>query len=373
MRQLDEGGLPLLSDLDLFCRAVDEPIYAVTGTNGKSTVATLAEHLLQRLNHRPGVGGNLGIAALDLIAPDRDCYVLELSSFQLERMQTYPYRAATILNISPDHLDHHGGLTHYASAKQRIYRKAARLIANRDDPATLPVSADSARLHTFGAGPPPASGGHWNNWGMTTDRNHSWIVCGEERVAATDSLPLNGRHNTLNLMAALALIHGDPEFCSGLGPAMLCKALQDYSGLAHRCETVRRRHGVTWINDSKATNPGATLAAITSLAPTHGNLLLIAGGSSKDADFTPLGDAIAEHVRYLITLGEEGPAIRQAVTGRTPVTETDNLAQAVRRASELAGAGDTVLLSPACASFDSYRNYAQRGEAFRTLVQGLVA
>lgn len=361
------SGLPMLSDIDLFCRAVDEPIYAVTGSNGKSTVATMVGHILSQLNHRPGVGGNLGEAALDVIRPDCDCYVLELSSFQLERMQTYPYQAAAVLNISADHLDHHGSLEAYARAKQRIYCRAERAVANRDDAATLPVRvAEGARIVTFGADEPKA--GHW---GTLRRGGVRWLARGQETVVETARLPLIGAHNEGNTLAALALVQGNGQGRNGADLAALGEAILDYRGLPHRCERVAEIDGVTYINDSKATNPGATLAALRSLGERPGTTVLIAGGDGKGADFEPLGAALAQGVRRLIAIGQDGPAIARAVGRRTSATCARSLAEAVAQAAKAAESGDVVLLSPACASLDQFRDYQARGEAFRALVAEL--
>ena len=361
------SGVPMLSDIDLFCRAVDEPIYAVTGSNGKSTVATMAGHVLTRLNHRPGVGGNLGEAALDVIRPDCDCYVLELSSFQLERMQSYPYQAAAILNISADHLDRHGSLEAYVQAKQRIYHRAERVVSNRDDAATLPVRVgEGAETVTFGSD--AAQAGHW---GICERDGSGWLARGEEKVVEADRLPLIGAHNEANALAVLALVHGNGQGRKGTDLVALGEALLDYKGLPHRCERVAEIDGVTYVNDSKATNPGATQAALQSLGDRPGATVLIAGGDGKGTDFEPLGDAIARRVRRLVAFGQDGPAIVRAIGGRTRATYAQSLADAVRQAAKAAEPGDVVLLSPACASFDQFTDYQARGEAFRALVAEL--
>ena len=362
-RRICASGLPVLSDIDLFCRAVDEPIYAITGTNGKSTVTAWVGHALAKLNHRPGVGGNLGEAALDIIGPDRDCYVLELSSFQLERMQTYPYRAATVLNVSADHLDHHASLTAYAAAKRRIYRQAERLVVNRDDPMSQPDRDAAGRAVTFGINPPGAG-----QWGVRTLARKRWLAKGREAVVEARRLPLAGGHNESNALAVLALINGN---ANGGGLSALGESLLGYRGLAHRCEVVGVIDGVTYVNDSKATNPGATLAALNSLSAEPGRILLIAGGEGKGADFAALGRAIAARARSLIPIGQDGPAIARAAGLDLQGGPTGRLAQAVRQAAQCARPGDTVLLSPACASFDQFSDFRDRGEAFRALVKEL--
>ena len=359
-RRIQASGLPVLSDIDLFCRAVDEPIYAITGTNGKSTVTAWVGHALAQLNHRPGVGGNLGDAALDIIGPDRDCYVLELSSFQLERMQTYPYRAATVLNVSADHLDHHASLEAYAAAKRRIYRRAERLVVNRDDPLGQPDRNAQGSAVTFGADAPSPG-----QWGVRAVGKARWLAKGGEAVVEARRLSIAGGHNECNALAVLALINGGEN---GVGLAALGEAILGYRGLAHRCEVVGVVNGVTYINDSKATNPGATLAALSSLSGRPGGIVLIAGGEGKGADFAALGQAIAARARGLIAIGQDGPAIAKATGRRIPVGRTRRLAEAVRQAAKCAQPGDTVLLSPACASFDHFSDFQARGEAFRALV-----
>ena len=362
-RRIRASGLPLLSDIDLFCRAVDEPIYAITGTNGKSTVTAWVGHALTELNHRPGVGGNLGEAALDIIGPDRDCYVLELSSFQLERMQTYPYQAATVLNVSADHLDHHASLADYAAAKRRIYRQAERLVVNRDDRLSQPDSNTGGSAVTFGAGAPGS--GHW---GVRTSGGKRWLAKGREPVVEARRLPIAGGHNECNALAVLALINGGGN---GVGLAALGESLLGYRGLAHRCEVLGEVGGVTYVNDSKATNPGATLAALRSLSEGPGRIVLIAGGEGKGADFAALGQAIATRARCLIPIGRDGPAIAKAAGVDLQSGRPRRLAEAVRQAAECARPGDTVLLSPACASFDHFSDFRARGEAFRALVREL--
>ena len=362
-RRIQASGLPVLSDIDLFCRAVDEPIYAITGTNGKSTVTAWAAHALAQLNHCPGVGGNLGEAALDIIGADRDCYVLELSSFQLERMQTYPYRAATVLNVSADHLDHHASWAAYVAAKHRIYRQAERLVINRDDPLSAPDPDLPGDAVSFGADAPGS--GHW---GIRASGGTRWLAQGGERVLEADRLPIAGGHNERNALAVLALISGSEN---GRGRAALGEALLGYQGLAHRCEVVGLVDGVTYVNDSKATNPGATLAALSSLSEASGGIVLIAGGAGKGAEFGALGQAIATRARCLVAMGQDGPAIARAAGRRIQVDRARCLADAFRQAAQRARPGDTVLLSPACASFDQFSDFQARGDAFRALVEEL--
>lgn len=366
IRRVLNCGLPVLSDIDLFLQAVEEPVHAVTGTNGKSTTTALVGHLLAAAGRNPGVGGNLGNAALDLIAKDRDCYVLELSSFQLERLAAPRFRAAAILNLSADHLDWHGSLASYVAAKQRIYQDAWRMVANRQDARTLPAEPGDGELVTFGEDP-PASG----HWGVRRQAGARTLCWGEMPVLEARQLPLRGSHNEQNALAALALVLGAGVELDEFGADGLAAALEKFAGLPHRCEIVARVRGATYVNDSKATNPAAAIAALRGLSRGPGAIVLIAGGEGKGADFTPLGDAIAQCVRRLVVLGLDGPAIDRAVRGRVPVSRAPDMEAAVARAAAEAQEGDTVLLSPACASFDLFDDFQARGEAFRAAVRGL--
>lgn len=359
------AGVLVESDIDLFCQAARAPIYAVTGTNGKSTVTALAGHLLAELGTNPGVGGNLGEPALDLLREPRDCYVLELSSFQLERMNRYPFRAATILNVSEDHLDRHGSLQRYAESKQRIYAQAHRAVANRGDTGTLPNS-DVAELVTFGTDRPDP--GHW---GVGAVDGKVCLLRGTEAVMALADLPLAGMHNALNVLAAFALVARDDT-----ASADLAAAAAAFRGLPHRCQPVAERDGVVYIDDSKATNVGAALAALEGLAgdgvqrPSP-HLVLIAGGDGKGADFTPLAAGVRRFVKTVVLLGRDAPRLQEALKGSVPITRVDDMAQAVAAARDAAQPGDVVLLSPACASLDMFANYAARGAAFAAAVEAL--
>ena len=364
-RQVLRSGLPVLSDIDLFFAAVREPVFAVTGTNGKSTVTALVGHLLAAAGRRPGVGGNLGLAALDSIGPDRDCYVLELSSFQLERMRGAVCRAATILNLSGDHLDWHGSMACYTAAKQRIFAGAERAVANRGQPLTYPQSAGPAELVTFG-GDEPARG----HWGIRAAGGYRALACGDRAVVDARRLPIAGSHNEQNVLAALAMVYGAD--CAPEADAVEA-AVSGFSGLPHRCETVASIAAVTYVNDSKATNVGAAHAALAGLGEPPGSVVLIAGGDGKQADFTDLGDAIARYARHLVVLGADGPAIERAVRGRIPTSRARDLGGAVQQAAAIAKPGDTVLLSPACASFDMFENFEARGASFRAAVAELAS
>ncbi|MEZ5558802.1 MAG: UDP-N-acetylmuramoyl-L-alanine--D-glutamate ligase [Pseudomonadales bacterium] len=367
-RQAREAGADLVSDIDLFCAAVSEgpvpaPVYGITGTNGKSTVTELVGHLLAACGRRPGVGGNLGDAALDLLQPERDCYVLELSSFQLERMAAEGFAAATILNVTDDHLDRHGSMAAYAAAKQRIYADADRAVANREDPLTLPAAESGVReCVTFGLDVPAR--GHW---GLREVDGALWLSHGEQTLLAVAELPLAGLHNAANVLAALALI-----WRADIDATAVIAALRTFSGLPHRCQRVAVIGGVSYVNDSKATNVGATLAALRGLAePGRRHLVLVAGGDGKGADFSPLVAPVSAHVKAVVLLGRDAPRLQQTLEGHTRVVRVDSIEGAVRAARELALPGDVVLLSPACASLDMFANFAARGDAFAAAVRSL--
>jgi UDP-N-acetylmuramoylalanine--D-glutamate ligase len=359
VRQAVAKGVELCSDIDLFCNAVTAPIYAITGTNGKSTVTALSGHLLGCLGRSPGVGGNLGEPALDLLSADRDCYVLELSSFQLERMSAHEFSAATILNVSQDHLDRHGSMADYVASKHRIYRRVERAVANRQDQATFPRT-DVGQLVTFGDDA-PASG----HWGLQLHQGQTHLFRGEVPFMPLEELPLAGTHNALNVLAALALV-ADTD----VSLESLAFGVSSFRGLPHRCERVAEIRGVSFIDDSKATNVGATLAALEGLDSTgKKHLVLIAGGDGKGADFSPLKSAVAQHVKAAILLGRDAPILAQTLAGEVPIARVETMEQAVAAAMRAAEPGDAVLLSPACASLDMFANYAARGFAFAAAVE----
>lgn len=358
------AGASVVSDIDLFCEAAHAPIYSITGTNGKSTVTSLTGHLLSKLGRNPGVGGNLGEPALDLLADEHDCYVLELSSFQLERMAGRRFEAAVVLNVTEDHIDRHGSMVAYAAAKRRIFTSVGRAVANRQDPLTLPTEPVSS-LTTFGSDAPEE--GHW---GLAQQDGELMLMWGSRPVIRQADLPLPGLHNALNVLAAFALV-AEP----GLEPARLAGAVAGFSGLAHRCQTVAEVRGVTFIDDSKATNVGAVLAALDGLGPQYSadrpRLLLVAGGDGKGADFSPLADPVRRYVKAVLLIGRDAPLLERALAGTVPLVRVADMQQAVTSAMDRAEPGDVVLLSPACASLDMFRNYAERGDVFRAAAEAL--
>ena len=352
-------GVEIIGDIELFARSVQAPVVGVTGSNGKSTVTTLVGEMARQAGRDVRVGGNLGTPALDLTDDhEPDLYVLELSSFQLETVVSLHCVAATVLNISPDHLDRYTSLSDYADAKRHIYSGADRQIVNRDDAAAAALASVSGAVISFGLSEPGDQ-----NFGVRPTRGGDWIVRGDERWLAVEHLRLPGRHNLANALAALAL--GDAV---GLDKAAMLQVLREFSGLPHRTQWVAEYGGIGWYNDSKDTNIGATRAAVQGF---DGPLVLIAGGQGKGADFSQLAAGLAGRVKLVVLLGEAATEIERALAGVVPTLRADTLKDAVRQAAQRAQAGDRVLLSPACASFDMFDNYQQRGEQFIQAVQEL--
>ena len=361
-------GVEVVGDIELFARAVQAPVVAITGSNGKSTVTTLVGDMTRASGLRTAVGGNLGEPALELLDPAIQLYVLELSSFQLETTRSLRPRVATVLNISADHLDRYPSLEAYAATKASLLRGAEVGLLNRDDPRVAAMTGLAAEDRWFGLGTPRDTPLMVADYGLREVGGNTWLARGEEPLLRADELPLAGHHNLANSLAALAL----GEVC-GLPLAARLAALRGFRGLAHRTVLVAERRGVRWFDDSKGTNPGATVAALRGLINPQrpGRALLIAGGEGKGADFTELAEAVAETARTLILIGRDAPLIEQAMARRVPTHRARALDEAVRLAAQLAQPGDAVLLSPACASFDMFDNYEHRGRVFVAAVEGL--
>ena len=361
LAQARASKLSLVSDIDLFFSNVTAPVIGVTGTNGKSTVVSLVGHILHSAGYRCAIGGNFGEAALDLLDEHMDFFVLELSSFQLEHSKNLPLAQSVILNITEDHLDHHGSLHNYTVAKKKILADAKSWIYSREDASTQ--GANLAGIASFGFTKPSSQ----DAWGLASHKQQEWIFRGELPICPSASLPLKGRHNTLNCMAAMALVE------PWIVPSVVANYMSDFQGLKHRFETVTEIAGVTFVNDSKATNVGSTIAALDGLARAD-NVVLIAGGDAKGADLGPLADALIGRVKQLIALGKDGPGV-VAVADQCgiPSIFAASMQDAVAAAVKGAATGDLVLLSPACASLDMYDNFQQRGDVFAHAVRGLAA
>lgn len=355
-----DAGVAVLGDIDLFMREAVAPVVGITGSNAKSTVTELLGQMARYAQLNVGVGGNLGTPALDLLAPERDLYVLELSSFQLERAGRLDLAVAAVLNISADHLDRHGSMLGYLGAKHRIFRGCKKAVVNRDDANTIPLVSPEVEVISWSMAEPEAQG-----FGLRQQAGVEYLCHGAETLLSVAELRLAGRHNVANALAALALGHG-----AGLPMAAMKGALQHFKGLPHRCELVAEIDGVRYVNDSKGTNIGAAEAALRGLGGER-DVLLIAGGQGKGADFSQLQQAVARHCKLLILMGEDAPLLQQALSSSAPVVMVSSLEEAINVAAAQAQTGDVVLLSPACASFDMFSGYMQRGEAFCALVERL--
>ena len=354
-------GARIRGDIDLFADAADAPIIAITGSNGKTTVTTLVGEMARAAGRNVQVGGNIGTPALDLLDQGADLYVLELSSFQLETTEELGALAATVLNVSDDHMDRYPDKMAYFQAKQRIYRGCKNAIVNLDDALSTPMARDTLRFLCFGF-----NRVNPETFSTRDDDQGTWITWGLDNLLLASELQLMGRHNISNVMAALALGHA-----AGLAMEPMLEVARSFRGLPHRCEFVRNLNGVDYINDSKGTNVGATVAAIESLVPDSGKVILIAGGDGKGADFQPLSEPVAACCRALVLIGRDAGKISEAVGVSVPQYRATSLQEAVSLARQAAEPGDRVLLSPACASFDMFRDYNDRGEQFRALVEGL--
>lgn len=347
------NGAKLISDIDLFACAVEEPVLAITGSNGKSTVTTMVGKMAQADGKKVAMGGNLGTPALDLLQEGAELYVLELSSFQLERTSVFKALAATVLNLSADHMDRHGDMAGYAREKARVFHGGGVMVLNADDPMVIAMRDPARPTLTFSIKQPA-------DFYLKSLDGGEYLMQGEKVLMPLAELPLEGRHNAANALAALAL-----GSAAGLAESAMCKALKRFKGLAHRMQRVAEVKGVTWINDSKATNIGACVAALQGYGD---KVVLIAGGDAKGADMHELAPAVAAKAKHVILMGKDAHLIAEAISGQVPLEFAGNMAEAVQIAAKIARPGDNVLLSPACASLDQYRNYQDRGDKFTKAV-----
>lgn len=353
------NGTKIISDIDLFACSVDVPVVAITGSNGKSTVTTMLGEMAKEAGKRVGIGGNLGTPALDLLVQDAEMYVLELSSFQLERTSVFNAAAATVLNVTADHLDRHADMAGYAEEKRRVFNGRGIMVINADDPVVNAMQEADRQVFTFSINNRHA------DFYLDVKAGKEYLMHHGKPLMPRAELPLEGRHNAANALAALAL-----GVAVGLDEPSMCRALRKFKGLAHRMQRVAEIRGVTWINDSKATNIGACVAALQGY---ERKVILIAGGDAKGADMNELMPAIKEKAKSVVLMGKDAGLIAQALNGCVPVYSAENISQAVQIAADLADAGESVLLSPACASLDQFKNYQDRGEKFTRAVLELVA
>ncbi len=362
LQQAQTRGVKLSGDIELFARHARAPIVAITGSNAKSTVTTLVGDMAAAAGKRVAVGGNLGTPALDLLDDTVELYVLELSSFQLESTDQLNAEVATVLNLSEDHMDRYSGLPAYHLAKHRIFRGARQVVVNRQDALSRPLIREDVPCWTFGLNKPDFRG-----FGLREEHGEKYLAFQFELLLPVSELKVRGAHNQANALSALALGHA-----VGLPMDAMLASLRRFTGLEHRCQWLRERAGVQYYNDSKATNVGAALAAIEGLGTDmDGKLVLVAGGDGKGADFSGLRPAVAAHCRAVVLLGRDAGLLAQALVDTVPLVQVSTLEEAVQRSAELAHAGDAVLLSPACASLDMFKNYEERGRLFARAVEEL--
>ncbi len=348
-----EQGVEVIGDIELFARYAKAPIIAITGSNGKSTVTTLVGEMAKAAGKRVGVGGNIGTPALDLLLEELDLYVLELSSFQLETTHSLKATASVVLNVSQDHLDRYQGMEHYAETKRAIYRGSEQAIINRNDARVVAWGNEIKDAWSFGLD----ASTRRQDYGVR-DGN---LVRGEEPLMAIGELKIAGMHNVANVLAAFALAEA-----VGLPRGAVVAAAKDFAGLAHRCQWLAEKDGISWYNDSKATNVGAAVAAINGM-PSQ--VVLLAGGEGKGQDFSPLKAAMAAKGRATIVFGRDAQLIEASLAGAVAVERVNTLKDAVAAAKRLAQSGDAVLLAPACASFDMFKGYEDRGVQFAAAVR----
>lgn len=350
------AGVEIIGDIELFCREAQAPIVAITGSNGKSTVTSLVGEMAKAAGWTVGVGGNIGLPALSLLKQPAQLYVLELSSFQLETTHSLKAAAATVLNVSEDHMDRYPlGLQQYRAAKLRIYENAAVCVVNADDALSMPIRGADKRCVSFGV--------DIGDYHLNRQQGCVWLRACGEKILNTREMKLVGQHNYTNALAALALadaVH--------IPRASSLKALTTFNGLAHRFQLVHEHNGVQWINDSKATNVGSTEAALSGLQ-VKGTLWLLLGGDGKSADFSPLRRYLQGEAIRVWCYGRD----REALAALRPdiTSQTETLEEAMRAVAARVAPGDMVLLSPACASLDQFRNFEQRGDRFAQLAKEL--
>jgi len=356
-----QAKIPLNSDISIFAASIQAPIAAITGSNAKSTVVSLLGVMAERAGLDVAVAGNIGKPVLDLLdEKERQLYVLEISSFQLESTHELGAEVACILNISMDHMDRYDAEQEYLTAKQRIFQNCKQAVVNRDDPLTSLGIPASARQWSYGldAGGP-------DEFGLLEVEGETWLAFDQQALMPASQVKLAGRHNLANALAALALGHA-----LGLDMPLMLAALRDFAGLAHRCQFIADIQGVKYYNDSKGTNVGASIAALQGLGGEN-NVILLAGGQGKGANFSDLQESLSRHAKLVIVYGEDAKRISLAISPVVSVTAVDNLLAAVELAHQQAQPGDIVLLSPACASFDMFANFEERGRVFTAAVEAL--
>lgn len=357
------SGISILGDIELFAQVVDKPVLAITGSNGKSTTTALLGEMSKSAGIKAGIGGNFGTPALDLLDPQIELYILELSSFQLETTYSLQPLAATVLNVSPDHMDRYADLEAYRQAKIRIYSNAKYAIFNRDDHLSYVPENSKISSKSFALDMP--NEGHY---GVVINDGMQWLARGTELLIPVSAMGILGGHNVANALAALAM--GE---VAGFAQHDMLAAIKQFSGLVHRCERVLLENNIVWVNDSKGTNVGATVAAIQGLVSTiNGKWVIVLGGVGKNADFTPLIPHIAKCCKAAILIGVDANKLSDLLSTIVPCYMAKDMVEVVHLAAKLTQPGDGVLLSPACASFDMFDNYMHRGTVFKENVLKII-
>lgn len=360
-QQARARGQILIGEIELFARAVNAPVIAITGSNGKSTVTRMVDAMARAANIQVATGGNLGPAALTLLAdqPQAELFILELSSFQLETVRSLRPRVAAVLNLTPDHLDRYDSMADYAAAKARIFNHADHAVLQADQHWVEAMAPATATQHWFAAN---ADRG-LIQWHLALHDGELWLAHGKERLLPCAALPVVGRHNALNALAALAI-----GTAAGWPMAAMLDALRGFTPLPHRSESLGVFCDRLWVNDSKATNVASAVAAVEGMDHP---VVLLAGGDGKGQDFAELADAMARNGRAAVVFGKDALNLEQALSGRVDVTRVSDLRAAVAVALEVSHPGDAVVLAPACASLDQFTDYRARGDHFRSLVEAL--
>lgn len=362
--QAKRAGAEIMGDVELFAQFNQSPVIAITGSNGKSTVTTLVGEMARIAGKKVAVIGNIGVPVLDALSqPQYDLIVMELSSFQLETTSSLHPLAATVLNITPDHMDRYASYQDYIDAKHRIYHNAKNVIINKQDPLSDSVAISLQAKKCFFTLNEPYVG----EFGLRYRDNHAWLAYGENYLLCETELKIFGKHNLSNALSALAL-----GTAAGLEMGAMIQALREFKGLPHRCQWVAEHNNIRWINDSKGTNVGACQAALLGLgSDAKGKIVLILGGDSKGADFKELRNTISRYCRAIIVKGKDADKILVDLNDAVPSYRVTTMQEAVETAASSAIAGDLVLLSPACASLDQYRDFSHRGEVFMDVVKSM--
>ena len=362
LETLSERGVSMRGDVDLFCEHIDAPLIAITGSNAKSTVVTMVADMLKALGKKVQVGGNLGRPALDLLANTPDYYVLEVSSFQLETTQVLNAEVACVLNVSEDHMDRYDSLYDYQRVKQKVYRNCKSAVCNKQDILTAPLLPVGTPVNAFTTGYADLK-----EFGLIEDEGF-WLCHGVKRLYHSSQIKLKGKHNYANFLASFAILHLLEQ---DIESVVIETYLNEFNGLPHRCEFVSEKAGVVYINDSKGTNVGATLAALEGLGSGQKNIHLLLGGQGKGADFSPLLVGLKKYVKSAHLFGEDANLIASTLSVFKSLPSYSTLDEAMVACVSLAEEGDIVLFSPACASFDQFASYVARGEYFSSLVKAL--